>query len=122
MVRKLKIVTKGIAVIIMLFVFNLLLSTVVYAEDASYEQTTKIAEQMAVEFSGGNCGKLLETRPLFDLGKNTVGYYYQYEYFYIIVGTDKSEVPIIEYGENQFFLNNIIENQQLSKKMWSTYI
>lgn len=116
MVRKSVAITKGIAVIILLFVFNMFSSVVAYAEEVSCEQTTKIAEQKALEFSGGNCGELMEVKPLYDLCKNIVGYYYQYQYFYIVVGTDKSEVPIIEYGENQFFLNKIVESHQMPKK------
>ncbi len=115
MVKKMIAISKGIMFIILLFAFNMYSSVFVYADETGYEQTAKIAEQKALEFSGGSCGKLLEVRPLFDLCKNTVGYYYQYQYFYIVVGTDKSEVPIIEYGENKFFLNDIIESQQLSK-------
>ena len=50
--------------IILLFAFNMYSSVFVYADETGYEQTAKIAEQKALEFSGGSCGKLLEVRPL----------------------------------------------------------
>lgn len=110
MIKKISI--KKVIILTIIFTFSLFLSTI-YAENITFDDATKIAEQKAMELSNNNCGDLAEIKPLYDLQQKVSAYYYQYQYFYIIIGVNKSDVPIIEYGESQFFLNNVIETQNL---------
>ena len=108
-----KISFKKVAILTIFFTFCMFLSTI-YADDIDYDDATKIAEQKSIELSDNTCGNLVNIKPLYNLQGTVYGYYYQYQYFYIVIGVNKSDVPIIEYGENQFFINNVIETQDLS--------
>ncbi len=110
MIKKISI--KKVVILTIIFTFSLFLSTL-YAESITYDDATIIAEQKAIELSSNNCGDLLEIKPLYDLQQKISAYYYQYQYFYIIIGVNKSDVPIIEYGDNEFFLHNVIKTQNL---------
>lgn len=87
-------------------VFVILFTNSVYAnsENAGYEEAKIIADSKMAEVSDGEeeCRNEIE---LLNLKDEVVGYYFQYENVYVIVGTNKNNVPIIEYGEDGCFLS-----------------
>lgn len=88
-------------------------STYAYAETISYDEAKAIAESDIIDLPNSENEQLKFSKELLNLGDEIVAYYFQFDSFYIIVGADKQYYPIIEYGEKDCFLLEVLDSERL---------